>query len=122
MCNMAGLTHSTLRLLLSRLTWEALTYVRCAMTILLVAAAHVLRSPHPDLYLIISSPHQQSIRRARYPRIIPTIGLASIALLELRGFIVQIIGNTCSSPVVLARDLTRVLHEPTLLDRIRVAG
>lgn len=32
------------------------------------------------------------------------------------------LGNARSSPVVLARDLTRVLHEPTLLDRIRVAG
>lgn len=32
------------------------------------------------------------------------------------------LGNARSSPVVLARDLTRVLHEPTLLDRVRVAG
>lgn len=32
------------------------------------------------------------------------------------------LGNARRSPVVLARDLTRVLHEPTLLDRIRVAG
>ena len=32
------------------------------------------------------------------------------------------LGNARSSPVVLARDLTRVLHEPSLLDRVRVAG
>ena len=32
------------------------------------------------------------------------------------------LGNARRSPVVLARDLTRVLHEPTLLDRVRVAG
>ncbi|MCG9026063.1 hypothetical protein [Laribacter hongkongensis] len=32
------------------------------------------------------------------------------------------LGNARSSPVALTRDLTRVLHEPTLLDRIRVAG
>ena len=32
------------------------------------------------------------------------------------------LGNARSSPVVLARELTRVLHEPTLLDRVRVAG
>ena len=32
------------------------------------------------------------------------------------------LGNSRSSPVVLARELTRVLHEPTLLDRVRVAG
>ena len=32
------------------------------------------------------------------------------------------LGDARRSPVVLARDLTRVLHEPTLLDRVRVAG
>ena len=32
------------------------------------------------------------------------------------------LGNARSSPVVLARELTRVLHEPSLLDRVRVAG
>lgn len=32
------------------------------------------------------------------------------------------LGDSRRSPVVLARDLTRVLHEPTLLDRVRVAG
>jgi Zn finger protein HypA/HybF involved in hydrogenase expression len=32
------------------------------------------------------------------------------------------LGNTRRSPVLLARDLTRVLHEPALLDRVRVAG
>ncbi|WP_368923850.1 hypothetical protein [Comamonas aquatica] len=32
------------------------------------------------------------------------------------------LGNARRSPVVLARDLTRVLHEPSLLDRVRVAG
>ena len=32
------------------------------------------------------------------------------------------LGNSRSSPVVLARELTRVLHEPSLLDRVRVAG
>ena len=31
------------------------------------------------------------------------------------------LGDARRSPVVLARDLTRVLHEPTLLDRVRVA-
>ncbi|MBU2855464.1 hypothetical protein HF289_00820 [Acidithiobacillus ferrooxidans] len=31
-------------------------------------------------------------------------------------------GDARRSPVLLARDLTRVLHEPTLLDRLRVAG
>lgn len=32
------------------------------------------------------------------------------------------LGDARRSPVLLARDLTRVLHEPTLLDRVRVAG
>ena len=32
------------------------------------------------------------------------------------------LGDARRSPVVLARDLTRVLQEPTLLDRVRVAG
>jgi hypothetical protein len=32
------------------------------------------------------------------------------------------LGNARSSPVVLARELTRVLHEQSLLDRVRVAG
>ncbi len=32
------------------------------------------------------------------------------------------IGDARRSPVLLARDLTRVLHEPNLLDRVRVAG
>jgi len=32
------------------------------------------------------------------------------------------LGDARRSPVVLARDLTRVLHEPTLLNRVRVAG
>ena len=32
------------------------------------------------------------------------------------------LGNARSSAVVLARELTRVLHEPSLLDRVRVAG
>jgi Zn finger protein HypA/HybF involved in hydrogenase expression len=32
------------------------------------------------------------------------------------------LGDARRSPVVLACDLTRVLHEPTLLDRVRVAG
>ncbi|MCG9033003.1 hypothetical protein [Laribacter hongkongensis] len=32
------------------------------------------------------------------------------------------LGNFRSSPVVLARELTRVLHEPSLLDRVRGAG
>jgi hypothetical protein len=32
------------------------------------------------------------------------------------------IGDARCSPVLLARDLTRVLHEPNLLDRVRVAG
>ena len=31
-------------------------------------------------------------------------------------------GDAHCSPVLLARDLTRVLHEPKLLDRVRVAG
>ena len=33
-----------------------------------------------------------------------------------------LLGNARRSPVLLARDLTRVLHEPSLLDRVRVAG
>ena len=32
------------------------------------------------------------------------------------------LGDARRSPVLLARDLTRVLHEPALLDRVRVAG
>lgn len=32
------------------------------------------------------------------------------------------IGDARRSPVLLARDLTRVLHEPNLLDRVRVVG
>jgi hypothetical protein len=32
------------------------------------------------------------------------------------------LGDARRSPVLLARDLTRVLHEPVLLDRVRVAG
>ena len=32
------------------------------------------------------------------------------------------LGDARRSPVVLARDLTRLLHEPSLLDRVRVAG
>ncbi len=32
------------------------------------------------------------------------------------------LGDTRRSPVLLARDLTRVLQEPALLDRVRVAG
>lgn len=32
------------------------------------------------------------------------------------------LGDVRRSPVLLARDLTRVLHEPNLLDRVRVAG
>ena len=32
------------------------------------------------------------------------------------------LGDARRSPVVLAHELTRVLHEPTLLDRVRVAG
>ena len=32
------------------------------------------------------------------------------------------LGDARRSPVVLARDLTRVLHEPALLNRVRVAG
>src|SRR5690606_608792 len=32
------------------------------------------------------------------------------------------LGDARRSPVLLARDLTRVLHEPTLLDRVRVVG
>jgi Zn finger protein HypA/HybF involved in hydrogenase expression len=32
------------------------------------------------------------------------------------------LGNAQRSPALLARDLTRVLHEPALLDRVRVAG
>jgi hypothetical protein len=32
------------------------------------------------------------------------------------------LGDARRSPVLLARDLTRVLQEPTLLDRVRVAG
>ena len=32
------------------------------------------------------------------------------------------LGDARRSPILLARDLTRVLHEPALLDRVRVAG
>lgn len=32
------------------------------------------------------------------------------------------LGDSRRSPVLLARDLTRVLHEPALLERVRVAG
>ena len=32
------------------------------------------------------------------------------------------LGDGRRSPILLARDLTRVLHEPALLDRVRVAG
>ena len=32
------------------------------------------------------------------------------------------LGDARRSPVLLTRDLTRVLHEPALLDRVRVAG
>jgi hypothetical protein len=32
------------------------------------------------------------------------------------------LGDARRSPVLLARDLTRVLQEPALLDRVRVAG
>ena len=32
------------------------------------------------------------------------------------------LGDARNSPIVLARDLTRLLHEPALLDRVRVAG
>ncbi|WP_121381002.1 hypothetical protein, partial [Pseudomonas aeruginosa] len=32
------------------------------------------------------------------------------------------LGDARRSPVLLARDLTRVLHEPALLERVRVAG
>ena len=32
------------------------------------------------------------------------------------------LGDARQSPVLLARDLTRVLHEPALLERVRVAG
>lgn len=32
------------------------------------------------------------------------------------------LGDARRSPIVLARDLARVLHEPSLLDRVRVAG
>lgn len=40
---------------------------------------------------------------------------------ELGGSVWRL-GDARRSPVLLARDLTRVLHEPTLLDRVRVAG
>ena len=41
---------------------------------------------------------------------------------QARQAVMDWMGDARRSPVLLARDLTRVLHEPALLERVRVAG
>ena len=50
------------------------------------------------------------------------LGLESRDGIDELGDGVWRLGDARRSPVLLARDLTRVLHEPALLDRVRVAG
>ena len=51
-----------------------------------------------------------------------TLGIESRDGIDNLGGGVWRLGDARRSPVLLARDPTRVLHEPTLLNRVRVAG
>ncbi|MFP6411726.1 hypothetical protein [Pseudomonas aeruginosa] len=50
------------------------------------------------------------------------LGIESRDGIDDLGGCVWRLGDSRRSPVLLARDLTRVLHEPALLERVRVAG